>query len=85
MQSIADSLKISPNYLSALFRKNEGISLTRYILQEKISQARGMLLYSTMPYSEIAMYLGFSSQSHFCKVFRQFTALSPSEFRRNLT
>lgn len=85
VQSIADSLKISPNYLSALFRKNEGISLTRYILQEKISQARGMLLYSTMPYSEIAMYLGFSSQSHFCKVFRQFTALSPSEFRRNLT
>lgn len=85
VQDIAGRLAITPNYLSALFRQHEGIPLTRYILMEKISQAKVMLLYSPMPYGEIAMYLGFSSQSHFCRIFRQLTGQTPSEYRKQLT
>lgn len=83
-QDIASELKISPNYLSNLFKQSEGITLTEYILKEKISLAKGMLLYSNANNLEIASTLSFSSQSHFCKVFKKYTNTTPTEYKKNL-
>lgn len=44
-----------------------------------------MILYSDMTLLEIALYLGFSSQSHFCKVFKRISNITPLEFKKALT
>lgn len=80
VKEIADNLGITPNYLSAVFRKTENIPLTEYITEEKINQAKRMLAYSGMSSAEIAFHLGFSSQSHFCKVFKQKTGVTPRKY-----
>ena len=54
VQSLATALDINANYLSELFRKYEGITLSRYILHEKIERAKNLLTYSDYSYIEIA-------------------------------
>lgn len=84
IKEIANELKITPNYLSNLFKQSEGVTLTDYILNEKISLAKNMLLYSDANNLQIASTLSFSSQSHFCKVFRKYSNMTPVEYRKNL-
>ena len=79
---IAAYLELNPNYLSDLFRKNEGQTILQYILREKISLSRNMLTYSEYSYSEIATYLGFSSQTHLNEHFKRITGMTPGEYRR---
>ena len=81
VQEIADSLGLNANYLSALFRREEGISLPRYILREKISRCKNMLIYSDSSFLEIAAYLGFSSQSHLGARFKEETGYTLRQFR----
>lgn len=64
LEDLAAEADCNPNYLSQLFKECEGISISGYILQEKINRAKNLLIYSDYSYIEIATYLGFSSQSH---------------------
>ena len=79
---IAQAMHMNPNYLSNLFKKEEGITITEYILNEKIKLVQNMLVYSHYSYSAIATYLGFSSQSHLGKQFKQITGLTLQQYRR---
>lgn len=79
---IAKYLKVNPDYLSHLFKEQEHITIKRYILQEKIRQSRNLLQYSDYSIQEISFYLGFSSQSHFCKVFQEITGETPGHYKR---
>lgn len=81
VQEIADALFLNPNYLSDLFKKQEGQTILQYILREKIRLAQNMLVYSDYTYSEIATYLGFSSQSHMGTQFKKFTGMTLREYR----
>ena len=83
VSQIAQKLGLNADYLSCIFHKYEGISLTSYIRQEKIRLAKNMLLYSSFSYSEIAANLGFSSQSHLGKYFKELTGYTLSEYRKN--
>ena len=67
---IAKHLNVNPDYLSHLFKKQENITIKRYILKEKIRRSRNLLQYSDYSIQEISFYLGFSSQSHFCNLDR---------------
>lgn len=81
VQSLAGALNINANYLSELFQKCEGISLSRYILREKIERAKNLLTYSEYSYIEIAAYLGFSSQSHLGAQFKKITGCTLRQYR----
>ena len=78
---IADALGLNANYLSGLFKAKEGISLKDYILNNKIILVKNLLTYSAYNYSEISYYLGFASQSHLGKAFREKTGLTLSQYR----
>ena len=82
---IAKYLKVNPDYLSHLFKEQEHITIKRYILQEKIRRSRNLLQYSDYSIQEISFYLGFSSQSHFCKVFQEITGETPGHYKRQFT
>lgn len=82
VSTIAAMIGLNANYLSELFHTCEGISLSEFILQEKITRAKNLLIYSEYRNIEIAAYLGFSSQSHFGVQFRKATGKSPGQYRK---
>lgn len=85
VQNIADEIHINANYLSSVFKKYEGITLLQFILKEKVKLAQNMLIYSNYSYSQIANYLGFSSQSHLNMCFKKITHLTLGEYRNHFS
>lgn len=81
VDDLAVEADCNPNYLSQLFKQCEGISISDYILREKINRAKNLLIYSDYSYIEIATYLGFSSQSHLGKQFKKTTGYTPKQYR----
>ena len=82
-EDIAKSLFLSRPYLSRKFKEETGENLTDFILKEKTEEAKRLLRYTDKSATAIGVYLGFSSQGHFSRVFRKYTGLSPREYREN--
>lgn len=80
LEDLAAEADCNPNYLSQLFKECEGISISGYILQEKINRAKNLLIYSDYSYIEIATYLGFSSQSHLGTQFKKHTGYTLRQY-----
>lgn len=80
---LADHVGLNPNYLSSLFKREAGQSISAYINSQRMTAAKNMLLYSDTSYAEIASILAFSSQSYFTKQFRQTFGYTPKEYRKH--
>lgn len=80
-EAIAKHLYLSRPYLSARFKSETGMSLTDFILKEKTEEAKRLLCYTDKTCMNISYYLGFSSQSHFSRVFKRYSGYSPGEYR----
>ena len=81
VDQIAGHLFLSRPYLSRKFKEETGESLTDFILKEKTEEAKRLLRYSDKPVTAIGSYLGFSSASHFSRVFKSYVGSTPSEYR----
>lgn len=81
VQTIASELYVNPNYLSNTFKEYEGITISEFIMVEKIKLVKNMLIYSPYSFIEIASYLGFASQSHLGTHFKKHTGMTLREFR----
>lgn len=84
-EKIADALFLSRPYLSRRFKEETSETLTDFILKEKTEEAKRLLRYSDKPLTAIGSYLGFSSPSHFSRVFRKYVSLTPGEYRQNFS
>ena len=82
VESLAEELGISPTYLSALFKKETGVAVSEYIRRKRIDTAKTLLQYTEFSCLEIAEYLCFSSDSHFSRIFRDYTGVTPTAFRK---
>lgn len=78
---IANAIGLEANYLSALFKKEEGITLKSYIMKEKMRLVKNLLTYSKYSYTKITYYLGFSSQSHLGREFKKETGMTMKQYR----
>ncbi len=78
---IADHLFLSRQHLSRRFTQEAGIPLAAFIRNEKTEEGKRLLRYTDRSVSAIAAYLGFSSQGHFSKVFKEATGMTPGEYR----
>jgi AraC family transcriptional activator of pobA len=81
VQYIADTLNISPNYLSGLLKVLTGQSTQQHIHNRLIDSAKQQLSVTNLSVSEIAYKLGFEHPQSFSKLFKSKTNLSPLEFR----
>ena len=81
LSQIAEALSLNASYLSELFHRCEGISITEFIRKQKLGRAQNLLMYSDHSYSEIASCLGYSSQSHFGRQFKALTGMTPHRYR----
>lgn len=85
IQDVADHVNLSRSYLSTTFKKYMGISLNRYILDERLEEACSLLKYTDKPITEISNYLCFSSQSHFQSAFKKKYEITPLQYRMEQT
>jgi len=83
VQYIAETLNISPNYLSALLKALTGQSTQQHIHHKLIEKAKERLSTTALSVSEIAYELGFEHSQSFSKLFKSKTNFSPLEFRQS--
>lgn len=81
LAELAEETKLSPTYLSKLFHKEVGISVSQYIMQKRIEAAEKMLRYTEFSSAEIASSLCFCSESHFISMFKRYVKATPREYR----
>lgn len=81
VKDLAEYMNLSASYLSRLFKKELGISISDYIRVKKIEKAQNLLKYSDFSFIEISNYLAFSSQSHFIQIFEKQVGLTPKKYR----
>ncbi|CAN7744249.1 response regulator transcription factor [Paenibacillus sp. LjRoot56] len=81
-EEIANHAFLNPDYLSRVFKKETGISIMDYLLQERIKLAKELLAKTGMSIGQIALEVGFTYFAYFSKVFRKQTGLNPNEYRQ---
>lgn len=91
LESMAQNIGMSRYYFATRFKQATGISPHKYVTQQRIERAKQLLKktqkhrqYSKLSLAQIALDCGFSSQSHFNKVFRQYVGVTPKKYQENL-
>ena len=66
------------------FKKEKGISLSDYVIQEKLKIASSLLKGTNLSISIIASNIGYTNFSYFTQVFKKVYGVSPSEYRQKV-
>lgn len=69
------------SYLSKLFSETEGITIEKYMINQKIEKIKELIVYDELSLTEIAYQLGYSSVAHLSAQFKKATGISPSHFK----
>lgn len=80
---LAEYVHLNPAYLSRLFKKETGQSLSEFILSQKMELSRQLLKNSSRSISEIAGIAGYSNLSYFSKAFKKMFHISPMAYRKD--
>jgi AraC family transcriptional activator of pobA len=83
VQFLAETLNISPSYLSDMLRSLTGQNAQQHIHNKLIDEAKEKISTTNLTISEISYELGFEHPSSFNKLFKLKTTLSPLEFRKS--
>jgi AraC family transcriptional regulator len=82
LTALADEVQLSPYHFAHLFKNTVGMPPHHYVICERISESRKLLATRRMSVIEVAMTLGFTSQSHFTEVFRKATGTTPKHYQQ---
>lgn len=82
LSTLADTLNISSSYLSTLFKKETGQTLTAYINAQRIQQAKHLLETTKLQIQTIAQHCGIMDVQYFSKLFKSITGISPKHYRQ---
>ncbi|WP_027630436.1 AraC family transcriptional regulator [Ruminiclostridium cellobioparum] len=82
IESIAERVGLSVNYLRAIFKEALGISLTDYISKYRYEKALELLVNSNLTVAAISEMIGMNSENHFYTFFKKFNGLTPTQFRK---
>lgn len=79
---LQQALGLDYDTISSQFAKAEGITVEKYIINQRIDKVKEWLVYSDNTLTDIAYRTGYSSLQHLSNQFRQVTGLTPSYFRQ---
>lgn len=77
-------VSLSPSHFAKKFRQSTGLSLYRFINRRRIRASLEMLRNQSDSLASIALDLGFSSQSHFTRLFTYLTGMTPAKHRKSV-
>jgi len=83
LTDVARAVHVSPNYLTGLFRSETGASLGKFILQERMVCAQGLLRQPGTSVKVVALELGFADPFTFSRAFKRVTGKAPSSLLRS--
>lgn len=82
LESMADIIKVSPQYLCRLFKEDVFLSPIVYLTRLRLHKAKELLIERSLNVSQISHLVGFSDSSYFCSVFKQYEGMTPMQFRK---
>jgi AraC-like DNA-binding protein len=78
----ANHFNFNPSYFSRLFKKNVGISFSKYIKDRRIKTAVDLLLSTEETVASICNQVGINDQKQFYALFREYSGMTPGQFRK---
>jgi AraC family transcriptional regulator len=81
MTGLATEAGVHPAHLASVFRRFHRTTIGEFVQQLRIEAAGEMLRQPETPLSELALQLGFADQSHFSRIFRRWTGMTPKTWR----
>lgn len=82
IERMAESINVSVSYLQHLFKRETGISITKYLKELRLQKARGLLETTHLRVKEIRAKVGATDQTHFLRDFKQKFGQTPDRYRK---
>lgn len=82
LEAIGKMINLHPRYLCTLFRQITGKTIIEFLRHFRIEKAKRLLLYTSLPITEIAYEVGYNNSQYFSKIFSQVEGMEPRAFRR---
>jgi YesN/AraC family two-component response regulator len=82
LKAVAEALQVNASYLSSLFSKECGCTLTEYVRGQRLEESLRLLATTEKTVLQIAVDCGFSDAHYFIRCFKQKTGITPLEYRR---
>lgn len=79
---LAELVYLNPDYISRLFKKGTGISISSYLVGKRLDLAKGLLESTDLPVNAISHRVGYENYSYFCRMFKENTGCTPNEYRK---
>lgn len=81
LAQMAKTVGLSQSYFSSLFHEVLGVSFREHLCRIRVEESKRLLLSSDYPLCDIATAMGFTDQSHYCKVFKRIVGITPGQYR----
>ena len=81
LEGLANEFHINKFYLTRVFKANFGISITEYLMQQRITAAKSQLRFTDNTAESIAISCGINDAGYFCRLFKRIEGETPSEYR----
>ena len=82
LEELAALVGLSPSHCARKFHRTLGLSFGRFVNRRRLAKALDVLRSDSTPLSRVALELGFSSQSHFTRLFSEATGITPARYRK---
>lgn len=85
LNNLASIFGVNSSYLSSLFKKETGVTLTEYVNKKRVERAKELLLSTNLQIQNISQRCGILDVNYFTKTFKKHTGLTPKKYRENQT
>lgn len=83
LSALASKLSINSSYLSTLFKKETGETVSQYVTKRRIRLARHLLKTTRLQIQTVSQYCGFEDVHYFTRVFHRTVGMTPREYRQS--
>ena len=84
LKSLAERMNVNASYLSTLFKKETGATVTDYVNQRRVKQAQQLLGSTKLQIQTVAQHCGIADVNYFSKIFKKYVGMTPKEYRRSV-